>query len=68
MNPGISNAFSRFPAIIALSSCSLCSHINFLTCRPLIENSKAPGKYVKHTPEQLELLLGNLFEGKQERA
>ncbi|CAN6236724.1 unnamed protein product [Urochloa humidicola] len=35
---------------------------------PLIENSKAPGKYVKHTPEQLELLLGNLFEGKQERA
>nr|TKW23776.1 hypothetical protein SEVIR_3G009100v2 [Setaria viridis] len=36
--------------------------------RPLIENSKAPGKYVKHTPEQLELLLGNLFEGKQERA
>jgi exocyst complex protein 7 len=36
-------------------------------CRPLIENSKAPGKYVKHTPEQLELFLGNLFEGKQER-
>ncbi|KAG2575832.1 hypothetical protein PVAP13_7KG366400 [Panicum virgatum] len=35
---------------------------------PLIENSKAPGKYIKHTPEQLELLLGNLFEGKQERA
>ncbi|WVZ87761.1 hypothetical protein U9M48_034350 [Paspalum notatum var. saurae] len=35
---------------------------------PLIENSKAPGKYVRHTPEQLELLLGNLFEGKQERA
>ncbi|XP_062227200.1 exocyst complex component EXO70A1-like [Phragmites australis] len=35
---------------------------------PLIDNSKAPGKYVKHTPEQLELLLGNLFEGKQERA
>ncbi|CAL5070895.1 unnamed protein product [Urochloa decumbens] len=35
---------------------------------PLIESSKAPGKYVKHTPEQLELLLGNLFEGKQERA
>ncbi|RLM65955.1 exocyst complex component EXO70A1-like [Panicum miliaceum] len=35
---------------------------------PLIENSKAPGKYVKHTPEQVELLLGNLFEGKQERA
>ncbi|XP_037488111.1 exocyst complex component EXO70A1-like isoform X1 [Triticum dicoccoides] len=34
---------------------------------PLIENSKAPGKYVKHTPEQLELFLGNLFEGKQER-
>ncbi|KAL6844318.1 hypothetical protein ACP4OV_025991 [Aristida adscensionis] len=34
---------------------------------PLIENSKAPGKYVRHTPEQLELLLGNLFEGKQER-
>ncbi|VAH39144.1 unnamed protein product [Triticum turgidum subsp. durum] len=33
---------------------------------PLIENSKAPGKYVKHTPEQLELFLGNLFEGKQE--
>nr|CAJ86037.1 H0723C07.3 [Oryza sativa] len=35
--------------------------------RPLIENSKAPGKYVKHTPEQVELLLANLFEGKQER-
>ncbi|EEE61943.1 hypothetical protein OsJ_16696 [Oryza sativa Japonica Group] len=34
---------------------------------PLIENSKAPGKYVKHTPEQVELLLANLFEGKQER-
>jgi exocyst complex protein 7 len=46
----------------------LCSQIDLLVCRPLIENSKAPGKYVKHTPEQLELLLGNLFEGKQERA
>uniref|UniRef100_A0ACD5YC66 Uncharacterized protein n=1 Tax=Avena sativa TaxID=4498 RepID=A0ACD5YC66_AVESA len=35
---------------------------------PLIENRKARGKYVKHTPEQLELFLGNLFEGKQGRA
>uniref|UniRef100_A0ACD5WP47 Uncharacterized protein n=1 Tax=Avena sativa TaxID=4498 RepID=A0ACD5WP47_AVESA len=35
---------------------------------PLIQNHKAHGKYVKHTPEQLELFLGNLFEGKQERA
>ncbi|CAM0901810.1 unnamed protein product [Alopecurus aequalis] len=34
---------------------------------PLIDSGKASEKYIKHTPEQLELLLYDLFEGKQER-
>lgn len=34
----------------------------------LIKDPKAPGKYIKHTPEELELFLGNLFEGNQEHA
>ncbi|KAJ3687826.1 hypothetical protein LUZ61_016990 [Rhynchospora tenuis] len=31
---------------------------------PLVENSKNPQKYIKYTPEDLEKMLGEFFEGK----
>ncbi|XP_072998419.1 exocyst complex component EXO70A1-like [Typha latifolia] len=31
---------------------------------PLIENGKGPQKYIKYTPEDLERMLGEFFEGK----
>ncbi|KAF8079440.1 hypothetical protein N665_1028s0023 [Sinapis alba] len=31
---------------------------------PLVENGKNPQKYIKYTAEDLERLLGELFEGK----
>lgn len=33
-------------------------------CRPLVESGKNPQKYIKYTAEDLERLLGELFEGK----
>jgi exocyst complex component 7 len=33
--------------------------------RPLVENGKNPQKYIKYSPEELDRLLGELFEGKQ---
>ncbi|XP_078154947.1 exocyst complex component EXO70A1-like [Carex rostrata] len=32
---------------------------------PLVENGKNPQKYIKYSPEELDRLLGELFEGKQ---
>lgn len=37
-------------------------HINLF--RPLVENGKNPQKYIRYTPEELERLLGEFFEGK----
>ncbi|EMS49145.1 Cysteine-rich receptor-like protein kinase 26 [Triticum urartu] len=45
---------------IAVAEILLCAY------RSLIDSGRAPEKYIKHTPEQLELLLYDLFEGKQE--
>lgn len=32
--------------------------------RPLVENGKNPQKYIRYTPEDLEHMLGEFFEGK----
>lgn len=32
--------------------------------RPLVDNGKNPQKYVRYTPEDLERMLNEFFEGK----
>jgi exocyst complex protein 7 len=36
-----------------------------LTFRNLVENEKKPHKYLKYSPEEVEELLDELFEGQQ---
>jgi exocyst complex protein 7 len=36
-----------------------------LHCRNLVENEKKPHKYFKYSPEAVEQLLGEFFEGQQ---
>lgn len=35
-----------------------------IRCRPLVESGKNSQRYIKYTAEDLERLLGELFEGK----
>uniref|UniRef100_A0A8R7P8F0 Exocyst subunit Exo70 family protein n=1 Tax=Triticum urartu TaxID=4572 RepID=A0A8R7P8F0_TRIUA len=52
---------------IAVAEILLCAYRSFkMHFGSLIDSGRAPEKYIKHTPEQLELLLYDLFEGKQE--
>lgn len=36
----------------------------FSSVRPLVENGKNPLKYIRYTPEDLERMLSEFFEGK----
>ena len=36
-----------------------------LTCSNLVENNKNPQKYVRYSPEAVDQLLGQFFEGQQ---
>ena len=38
--------------------------IVLLPCRPILEGGKNPSKYVKYSPEQLEVMIGDFFERK----
>lgn len=68
--------FSHFPDLIPIAiACLFCiffilkiqlnlCEYGFLRDRPMIENGKNPGKYIRYTPEDLERMLSEFFEGK----
>ncbi|RRT82983.1 hypothetical protein GW17_00041444 [Ensete ventricosum] len=51
----------------ALTYLFLMNNIHYMVrslSRPLVENGKNPLKYIRYTPEDLERMLSEFFEGK----
>ncbi|KAK4759595.1 hypothetical protein SAY87_022726 [Trapa incisa] len=49
---------------LAVAEVLLPAYRSVLCYRPLIENGKNPQKYIRYTPEDLERMLNEFFEGK----
>ena len=47
--------------------CTNNSNTSFFSLRPLIESGKNPGKYIRYTPEDLDRMLGEFFDGRTEQ-
>jgi exocyst complex protein 7 len=48
-----------------VSASKIYDCINLVACSNLVENNKNPQKYVRYSPEAVDQLLGQFFEGQQ---